>query len=840
MDLIRLGQFELRPAERALSRDGQPLELGARAFDLLLVLIEHQGRLATKATLLERVWPRLVVDENNLPAQVASLRRVLGAGAIRTVPGFGYRLELPVVLPGAAPAVVAQPLPEAPRLAIPRRFWPGRIGALIGRERELAELEATLAGANLVTVVGSAGVGKTRLAHELLSREAEKSAAAVAWVSLESIDEAVRVPSAIALALGLALPDNIDGFVALRQALEQVPVLLVLDGAEHLQAELAAPLVELVTQTAGVRALLTSQAPLGIAGEVIYRLRVLALPDAATPGEEAQRYAAVELFAQRARAADQRFELNATNSKLVSDICRRLDGNALAIELAAARVPALGLAMVLERLDDRFRLLKLSGAAADTRHGALHAAFDWSYQLLTAAEQCVFNQLGAFAGSFTLQAAARSVRDGNIDAAETIDLITRLVDRSLVSALPIDPPRYTLLETARYYARARLTERDELKRANRNVAGAMLELLDAAYQEYWSLDEAVWLHRYQPELDNVRAAIDWAATQDRLLAVSLYGSAWPLFLESDLGAEGRARFEQTVTQINASLPMARVARFWEAVASLESTRKYDRARYAAELAAALHDTLNNARARYYSQSLLALNWRGDDSAAGAAFDVAHQLEDAAWPARLLAHGALTEGALLVSRGDFPAARASYQRAMRLALATSERQALAATVAIAELDVTCGDLSGALQLSRPLALSLRHSGRCETRLELLASYFAALLLSGEITEARAIGAELHELAMRLDTDRLHSALDAMAYLACLDQQYTSAARIAACADAAHPAHGQLRRQPLEERMRALVQARLANASAAGWQAPAPEVCAAVDEAAACALALGLTH
>jgi predicted ATPase len=646
------------------------------------------------------------------------------------------------------------------------------------------------------------------------------------------------VPSSIALALGLALPDNIDGFLALRQALEQVPVLLVLDGAEHLLAELAAPLSGLVLQTAGVRALLTSQAPLGIPGEVVYRLAVLAVPDAAAPCEEALRYAAVELFAQRAHAADQHFELTAANGAMVSDICRHLDGNALAIELAAARVPALGLAMVLQRLDDRFRLLKLSGAATDPRHGALHAAFDWSYGLLTAAEQRVFNQLGAFAGSFTLPVAARSVSDGNVDAAEAIDLISRLVDRSLVAALPGDPPRYTLLETARYYARARLAERQSLETANRNMAGALLELLDVAYQEYWSLDEALWLHRYQPELDNMRAAIDWAAAYDRLLAVSLYGSAWPLFLETDLGAEGRKRFEQTVTQINSSLPLARVARFWEAVASLESTRKYDRARYAAELAAALHDTVGNIRSRYYSQSLLALNWRGDDAAARTAFEVARPLEDAGWPARLLAHGALTEGALGVSRGDFQAARSSYQRAVRLALTTSERQALAATVSIAELDVTCGDLAGALQLGRPLALSLRHSGRHETRLELLAVNFAALLLAGEIAEARATGAEFYELAMRVDTGRLHSALDAMAYLAGLDRQYSAAARIASCSDTAHAAHGQLRRQPLEERMRALVQQQLDEARSSGWQGSQPNMRDSVDEAQACALALGL--
>src|SRR5450432_787834 len=138
MDVIRVGAFELYPSERILSAAGKPMELGARAFDLLLVLVEHRGRLVTKATLLERVWPRLVVDENNLPAQIASLRRVLGAGAIRTVPGFGYRLELPVSNGAAQPKTgepIATPLePEMPRLSVPRRAWPNRLGALIGRE----------------------------------------------------------------------------------------------------------------------------------------------------------------------------------------------------------------------------------------------------------------------------------------------------------------------------------------------------------------------------------------------------------------------------------------------------------------------------------------------------------------------------------------------------------------------------------------------------------------------------------------------------------------------------------------------------------------------------------
>ena len=201
------------------------MELGARAFDMLLVLVEHHGRLVTKATLLERVWPRLVVDENNIPVQIASLRRVLGAGAIRTVPGFGYRLELAVSAPESIdrePGQIATTnTREPPRLSVPRRAWPDRLGSLVGREDDVRAIEDALGRSCLVTIVGIAGVGKTRLAQEILAREAEKPGAAVAWVSLGTLGDIDHVPSAIALALGISLPDGVDGFAALRQSLEQ-------------------------------------------------------------------------------------------------------------------------------------------------------------------------------------------------------------------------------------------------------------------------------------------------------------------------------------------------------------------------------------------------------------------------------------------------------------------------------------------------------------------------------------------------------------------------------------------------------------------------------------------
>ncbi len=840
MELIRVGTFDLYPTERRLCAEGQPVEIGARAFDLLLVLVENHGRLVTKATLLDRVWPRLVVDENNLPAQIASLRRVLGAGAIRTVPRFGYRLDLEVSSSEATAAVAAgsaKPAP-VPRLAVPRIAWPARLGALVGRDDDLRAVEEAIERLPLVVIAGGAGVGKTRLAQEILARESERPGRATAWVSLEYSEGIERSASAIALALGLSLPDGLDGFTALGQALERQPLLLILDGVEQLGTPFATALAALVSQARELCILVTSQAPLGVTGETVIRLSGLPLPETGARPADAAGSAAVVLFALRATEADRRFELSESNTMLVGEICRRLDGNPLALELAAARVPGLGLAPLLARLDDRFRLLKQAGCPGDSRHGMLQAALDWSYGLLSPAEQRVFNRLGTFAGSFALDTAARAVADVSIDVSEAIDIIGRLVDRSLVTTLPMEPPRHRLLETARIYALDRLAAQDELEPARARLAATLLQLLDIAYEEYWSVDEAVWLNQYAPDLDNVRAALAWAMQNDRSLAVALFGSAWPLFVETDLHAEGCAQYDQAVALLTDSMPRARIGRFWSAIAAYDSTRQCDRARFAAELAADMHAATGDARSRYHSLMQLALNQRDDAAQASATFGTARQLEDPSWPARLLAHGALTEAALLMGSGRHVEARAAYRRALGIALTTSERQALAATVSIVELDISCDAIASALQLARPLALSLRHSGRRETRFELLVMLFTALLAAGEIDEARATGAELYELAMRLDPSKLYIVLDAMAYLACQDRKYDAAFRIAACAEAAYESHGQTRRGPAAERMRSLVARSLSGIPAEAMQAFSGDGPVPLDEAAACLLALGL--
>jgi hypothetical protein len=205
----------------------------------------------------------------------------------------------------------------------------------------------------------------------------------------------------------------------------------------------------------------------------------------------------------------------------------------------------------------------------------------------------------------------------------------------------------------------------------------------------------------------------------------------------------------------------------------------------------------------------------------------------------LAHGALTEGAMNMETGRFAEARASYQRAVRLSLTTSERLALAATVSIVELDIVCGDVAGALQLGRPMLQTLRHIGRRDSQFEVLVMIFSALLISGEIDAARATGAEIHDLALRHDPRELYTVLDAMTFLACADRRYEAAVRIAGCSDAAHEARAQLRRRPVEQRMRTDAVKALDEHLGPDWGAAISRRTGALDELAACSLALGLS-
>ncbi|MCA0243450.1 MAG: helix-turn-helix transcriptional regulator [Proteobacteria bacterium] len=434
----RFEQFEVHPAARRLLVEGQPALLGARAFDVLVALIERRGRVVTRDELLDAAWPGLVVEENNLRVQISALRKLLGPRLIATVTGRGYQFT------GRLDTGAAAPLPPQ-----------ADSGALIGRDAELDALQGLLQRHRLVTVVGAGGVGKTRLAQAWAARQAA-AGSACRWVELAGVDGAQPLPQALAAALALpALEATLPPAQALARVLPPDCEWLVLDNAEHLAEAVAGVVRTLLDAAPQLRLLVTSQVPLRLPPEQVLRLAGLDVPEQPPTLADAWQPGALALFAERARAADPAFEIDEGNVERVAEICRRLDGVPLAIELAAARVPTLGLQALAAALDERLQLLAGGGPrAAPARQRTLRAALDWSVGLLDAPARRLLAVLPSLGTSFTLaQAQAQAVVAGaGIDGWAVVDALAALVDGSLVIADHGEPTRYRLPETTRLYA----------------------------------------------------------------------------------------------------------------------------------------------------------------------------------------------------------------------------------------------------------------------------------------------------------------------------------------------------------------------------------------------------
>jgi len=474
---LRFGRAEVRPSERQLLVDGRPVGLGARAFDVLLALVERRDRIVAKNELLDSVWPGLVVEENNLQVQISSLRKALGPQAIATIPGRGYRftaaLDFEAVSRPDASAPRATSAPEATdTYAAPLSNLPAELPPLYGRAEDLLALGALIELHKLVTVVGGGGIGKTALAQALAHRLRGSYDDGVWLVELAPVADASIVATTVAGVLRVELGAEAQ-IATLAKALSASRMLIVLDNCEHLLNAVAELAAALHRAAPNVRLLATSQEPLRVAQEHVYRLGALALP--AEAGIESARQAgAVALFEARAQAADPRFALTEHNIAAVVDICCHLDGIALAIELAAARLPLLGVDGLRARLDERFSVLKGGPRLALKRHQTLRAALDWSHGLLTQDEQTVFRRLGVFAGSLSLESAQRVTADDRIDKWAALDHLGALVDKSLVVADMGEAPRYRLLETSRAFAMEKVQQADETDAVRRSHAEAML------------------------------------------------------------------------------------------------------------------------------------------------------------------------------------------------------------------------------------------------------------------------------------------------------------------------------------------------------------------------------
>jgi predicted ATPase len=443
---------------------------------------------------------------------------------------------------------------------------PFALTSFVGRETELEEIATLVRQHRLVTLTGSGGVGKTQTALQVGNALGDTTEGAVCFVGLAPIGDPSLVVAAIASALGVQEVLNHPLLETLLAYLKNKKLLLILDNCEHVIAQAAIVAGALLAACPNLRILATSREPLRAAGENAYRLSSLSVPspEAArrlgTVGAAA--YGAIVLFADRARAVDHRFTLTDENAPIVAEICRRLDGIPLAIELAAARVTLLSVKAIAKKLDDRFRILTGGDRTALLRHQTMRAAIDWSYDLLDAPEQRVFQRLSVFAGGSTLATAAAVCSDEETAQDEVFELLSSLVDKSLVVVdLGRSEPRYSLLESFEQYACEKLATRADRDIVAHRHALAHLDLAEQLDRVFYYDQEAFRALAHE-EMDNWRTALQWALTDrgDVLLGQRLIGvmrSEWlsfaPLEGQRWLVAALELIDERTPTSVLASL-----------------------------------------------------------------------------------------------------------------------------------------------------------------------------------------------------------------------------------------------------------------------------------------------
>ena len=437
---------------------------------------------------------------------------------------------------------------------------PTQLTSFIGREREMAEVKQLLVSSRLVTLIGTGGCGKTRLALRVASDLRDAYANGVCWVDLAPLADATLLPHAIAKALNTGEPSGRAVLDLILDLLHDKRLLLLLDNCEHLASASAEFAHDALCDAPHVSILATSREPLAVTGEMLYPVVPLALPPKSQVTDVAQ-FDSIQLFVERARGVLPNFALTSANALPVADICRRLDGIPLAIELASARVNALTVEQIAARLDDRFALLTSAQHGVPSHHRTLRAALDWSYSTLSPQEQTLLRRLSVFAGGCTLQAveqvcAAERPHSGaegsdGIASERIVEELSSLVNKSLVVAETLNrgEARYRMLETIRQYARDKLLESDEGDAIRNRHLDYFLKFAQNAEEKLHGPDEPEWLDRLDTEHDNLRAALDWSLGDGRVQKGSqLIGALLWFWHVRGYWREGRERAEKLLTQ----------------------------------------------------------------------------------------------------------------------------------------------------------------------------------------------------------------------------------------------------------------------------------------------------
>ncbi|MCJ8206877.1 winged helix-turn-helix domain-containing protein [Pseudomonas sp. RGM2987] len=436
---VGFGPFAFYRQQRLVTRDGEPLALGGRALDILQVLVEHAGGYVSKQALITRVWPDSVVEDINLRVHIAALRRAFvdgrdGCQYILNDPRQGYCFVAPVM--STAP--------------IEKHNLPARLSPVIGRDKVLGRLLAEVPRQGLTTVTGPGGVGKSTVVLRVAELLLEHFDDGAWFVDLTAVADPSQVRAGIACTLGLE-PD------ALSRQLKPRRMLLVLDGCEHLLDACRELALALRAAAPGVALLLSSREALNLAGEHVVQLPGLALASPLEPEHQLLACPAVQLLVERVGARQQGFKPSDRDLVAVAQICQRLDGLPLALELAAAQVSALGVAGVLEQLDHGLSLLSHGRRTAVPRHRSLEALLDWSFERLDANEQVLFQRLAVFDRPFTVNAVKAVVSCPELDAEQLPWLLSRLASQSLLMVEQCaSGVRFRWLHTTRAYALEKL------------------------------------------------------------------------------------------------------------------------------------------------------------------------------------------------------------------------------------------------------------------------------------------------------------------------------------------------------------------------------------------------